>query len=259
MSATSYTALAHALVDLSKEAGAAILKHYHPALHVTYKEDGSPLSQADLDSHHLIVERLRALTPHIPIISEEAIPAPSTSPTLFWLVDPLDGTKEFINRNGEFTTNIALIENGMPILGVVYAPAKKLLYLGAHHWGAFKQDNNGPFTPITMRHPMHNNIKVVGSRSHGQNDETSDWLKGYIINDFLPVGSSLKFCYLAEGKADFYPRLGRTMEWDTAAGHAILLAAGGEIYVKGQTVLRYGKPQFKNPHFCAKAKNISPC
>ena len=169
----------------------------------------------------------------------------------FWLVDPLDGTKEFLKRNGEFTVNIALIERGTPVLGVVLAPASGRLFAGAAGAGAFVEDESGRRMTIVCRRVPAAGLTVVSSRSHGDVEALNAYLAGRIVASHVTAGSSLKFCLVAGGEADLYPRFGRTMEWDTAAGHAILRAAGGRVTDLNGAELRYGKPDFANPHFVA--------
>lgn len=247
--------LLQALVELSWRASEKVLSFYNNTIEVTSKEDGSPLTKADLASHHLLCDGLRKLTPNINIISEESgteTPMHALHET-FWLVDPLDGTKEFINKNGEFTTNIALIEKQMPTLGVVCAPALGILYAGVVGGPAFKETKDKTRTPLALNYNVEKGLIVVGSRSHGNPSEMEAFLKGKKVNKFIATGSSLKFCRIAEGKAHIYPRLGRTMEWDTAAGHAVLQAAGGKVTKMDNSPLRYGKPGLDNPHFIGKA------
>ena len=218
----------------------------------TSKADNSPLTMADLAAHRTIVDALTRLTPEIPILSEEAaeIPYPERSQwTRFWLVDPLDGTREFIKRNGEFTVNIALIENGEPVLGVVYAPVPDVCYYGARGAGAFMQRGNGAAQPIAVKpHTAGEPIKVVASRSHSD-ARTEALLKQLGDHQCVSMGSSLKLCLVAEGAAHFYPRLGPTMEWDTAAAHAVVTAAGGAVCDMNGEELRYNKADLHNPEF----------
>jgi len=231
-------------------AGAEIMRIYATDFTVTTKGDSSPVTEADQKAEAIILEGLKHLAPGIPVIAEEEAAAgrfPTTAGT-FFLVDPLDGTKEFISKNGEFTVNIALIENGKPVLGAVYAPALNRLYWGATGKGAFMADVTAGVTgearQITVRQPEHGLI-AVGSRSHG-GAETQEYLKAYTVADFVAAGSSLKFCLIAEGRADIYPRMGRTMEWDTAAGDAVLRAAGGRVETLDGQPLKYGK-RFQDP------------
>lgn len=243
------------LVPIARAAGAAILEVYATDFGVRSKEDASPVTEADERAEAIILERLAKLTPDIPIVSEEAasrgaIPATGRS---FWLVDPLDGTKEFINRNGEFTVNIALIEAGAPVLGVVHAPALDCLYGGAQGEGAFMWDSRAR-RAIACDHGREGGLIVVSSRSHGDAEALERFLAGRTVASSVSAGSSLKFCLVAKGEADLYPRFGRTMEWDTAAGHAVLLAAGGEVTDLTGKRLAYGKPGHENPAFIAAAQ-----
>lgn len=243
------------LITLSWRAGNAILEFYHTDKNITIKEDGSPLTKADLASNEIICTGLKKLTPDIPIISEESasFEVLNNDEEPFWLVDPLDGTKEFINKNGEFTTNIALIEQCEPTLGVICAPAIELAYAGIVGIGAFKQVGNRKKTSISTRSPTKSGSVVLGSRSHASAGEMTKFLEGKKVLKTIPVGSSLKFCKIAEGSAHIYPRLGRTMEWDTAAGHAILLAAGGSVESIDKRELQYNKINFENPFFIAQS------
>jgi len=264
---------------LAREAGALILQVYATDFAVLGKADASPVTEADELAERCIVAGLQALAPGVPIVAEEAA-SRGESPAAaarFWLVDPLDGTREFIARNGEFTVNIALVEGGRPVLGVVLAPALPqgpVLYLGVagqgawraawaprapgDAWGfapAFPPGQGAPWQPIHARAAPPAGITVVGSRSHGDDQAMQTFLASRSgsppVADRRGIGSSLKFCLLAEGQADLYPRLGRTMEWDTAAGHAVLQAAGGRVLTLQAEPLSYGKPGFENPHFVA--------
>lgn len=239
---------------IAHEAGQIILRFYNDRIDVSTKGDGSPVTQADHAAEAVIVPALRHLTPDIPVVAEEASALhgyPDLSGPRFWLVDPLDGTREFIDRNGEFTVNIALIENGAPVLGVVYAPAAGDLYAGAGagtalHWMEGRGEH-----PIRTRARPADGLTVVASRNHGSGSALDAFLEGFAIRDRIACGSSLKFCALAAGRADLYPRFGSTREWDTAAGHAVLSAAGGRVDTADGAPLVYGKPEFLNPHFVA--------
>lgn len=253
-----YPHLLNELINLSWEAARPILEIYNEDFEVAIKSDKSPVTEADIVSHGIIFKGLSHLTPHIPIVSEEDSDLPSVASDIFWLVDPLDGTKEFISHNGEFTVNIALIEKGQPVLGVVRAPALGVCYAGIVGQGAFKimfdaREKQFPIRSISKVALGNDVIKVVGSRSHGDPSLMDDFLSNYKNHEFIPVGSSLKFCHLAEGMAHIYPRFGRTMEWDTAAGQAVLMAAGGSVCSLDGTPLKYGKLGFENPPFIAKA------
>jgi 3'(2'), 5'-bisphosphate nucleotidase len=244
-------------VALAREAGGAIMKVYsemNPS--VEYKRDDSPLTQADLASNRIIVEGLTRLAPEWPVLSEESREIPfeqRRSWGYFWLVDPLDGTKEFLKRNGEFTVNIALIEGNAPILGVVYAPAIDRMYFAGKGAGAWKADLE-TVSAIRTGGPGNGTKRVVVSRSHGSGEENLDRFIGAAENcEFIPMGSSLKFCLVAEGAADIYPRTGPTMEWDTAAAHCIVEEAGGAVTGVDGNSLHYNKPVLLNPGFVAKA------
>lgn len=245
-------ALHAALLDIVRDAGECVMAVYATDFEVADKADASPVTLADRRADDLIVARLRALTPDIFIVSEESTEAGQrpADGAPFWLVDPLDGTKEFINRNGEFTVNIALIENGRPVLGVVLAPALGRLFSGIVGEGAWLEDEGGR-REIRCRVPPAAGLTVVASRSHGDAVALDAYLAGRKVADLRNAGSSLKICLVAAGEADVYPRLGRTMEWDIAAGHAVLAAAGGRIEQVEGAPFTYGKPDFANPHFAA--------
>jgi 3'(2'), 5'-bisphosphate nucleotidase len=241
------------VMRIARRAGAAIMEVYHSGdSGETSKADNSPLTLADLAAHRIIVEELAGLTPDIAILSEEAadIAYPVRSQwTRYWLVDPLDGTREFIKRNGEFTVNIALIESGEPVLGVVYAPVLDVCYYGARGSGAFVQRGNAAAQPIAVKpHTAGETIRVVASRSHSD-ARTEALLKQLGDCQCISMGSSLKLCLVAEGEAHFYPRLGPTMEWDTAAAHAVVNAAGGIVCNLAGEELRYNKVDLHNPEF----------
>lgn len=245
-------ALLEQLLPLARAAGEIILDIYATEFAVRGKTDNSPVTEADEKAEAVILRGLAQLTPDIPIVSEEAaaagrIPAVGQA---FWLVDPLDGTREFVNRNGEFTVNIALIDGGVPVAGVVLAPALGRLYAGALGAGAFVEDAAGR-RAIACARSSDDGLIVVSSRSHGDAALLERFLAGRKVASSVTAGSSLKFCLLASGNADLYPRLGPTMEWDTAAGHAVLLAAGGRVTDLAGRELEYGKPDFTNPHFVA--------
>ena len=240
------------VMAITREAGALIMEIYRSDFEVRGKQDASPVTKADEKAEHLILERLSTLQSRFPVVSEEAAAA-GFVPEMgqcFWLVDPLDGTKEFIQRNGEFTVNIALIDNGIPVLGVVFAPALDRMYAGAIGLGAWLEVQ-GKRQAIECRSIPEDGLDVVASRSHGDADALDQFLKGRLVRSRKSAGSSLKICLVAEGEADLYPRLGRTMEWDIAAGHAVLVAAGGQIHAHNGDVLSYGKRDLSNPHFYA--------
>lgn len=242
-----------------REAGVVILEVYSKDIAVSRKSDDTPVTIADQRAETVLLRCLSMLTPDLPVVAEEAVaiggaPDPAELGERFWLVDPLDGTREFIDRNGEFTVNVALIEAGTPVLGVVFAPALDRLYSGIVGQGAWREDVDGR-REIHARQPNTHGVDVVASRSHGDADALKNFLQGQAVASIKPAGSSLKLCLLAEGSADLYPRLGRTMEWDIAAGHAVLAAAGGSVTrLDDQSALRYGKPGFENPHFVAQGR-----
>ncbi len=221
-------------------AGAAIMQIYDGAFAVQHKVDDSPLTLADLESQRIILEALTALTPDIPVLSEESAQAPwaeRKSWQKLWVVDPLDGTREFVKRNGEFTVNIALVVDHEPVLGLVAAPAQGLLYWGAAGVGAFSRHRDAAQQILRVSAPT-TPLRVVGSRSHAS-PETASYLARLRPHVMTGIGSSLKFCLIAEGKADLYPRFGPTSEWDTAAGQALLEAAGGHVTRMDGHRLRY--------------------
>ena len=241
------------LVELIRAAGRAVMDVYSTDFSVRRKSDESPVTEADEQAEQIILQGLSRLLPGVPAISEEAGSSgiPAQAADLFWLVDPLDGTKEFIGRNGEFTVNLALICHGRPIFGLVLAPALDRLYGGGEGVPAFVEDVDGR-RRIAVRSVPEEGLTVVSSRSHGDSAALEAFLDGRKVAHQVAAGSSLKLCLVAEGKADLYVRLGRTMEWDIAAGHAVLAAAGGSVLcVEGRTPLRYGKPGLDNPHFVA--------
>jgi len=234
------TALAEALMPIVARADAAIMQIYDAGFTVQHKADDSPLTQADLESQRHIIEGLNRITPGIPILSEESAQAPWSERQSWrelWVVDPLDGTREFVKRNGEFTVNIALVVEHEPVLGVVSAPAQGLLYWGAAGVGAFSHHRGAAPSPIHVAAPQRP-LRVVGSRSHASPD-TAAYLARLGPHHMAGIGSSLKFCWVAQGKADLYPRFGPTSEWDTAAGQALLEAAGGQVTRVDGHRLRY--------------------
>jgi len=239
-------------VALAKSAGDAIMEVYATDFDVQAKDDNSPLTQADMASHRVIDAGLRELTPGIPIISEESgLPAfeeRSQWPT-YWLIDPLDGTKEFVNRNGEFTVNIALIEGRQPVLGVVHVPVTGKTYTGCEGVGAAVRESGGGSRSIAVARESAAPIRVVGSRSH-RGASLDAFLERLGDVEMLPMGSSLKFCVVAEGAADIYPRLGPTSEWDTAAAQAVVEQAGGAVLeLDGRPLAYNAKEDILNPHF----------
>lgn len=248
-----------AVCNIAVQAGGSILDVYEKAFEVEYKEDKSPLTAADKASHRIIADELRKLYPHIPILSEEGKNVSFSERKTwerFWLVDPLDGTKEFIKRNGEFTVNIALIEGGRPVMGVIYIPVEDVLYYAEQDKGAWKQNKEDKPAEIHVKEkPNGDGLVVVQSRSH-PSDELQRYLETLPVKESIARGSSLKLCAVADGSADIYPRLGPTWEWDTAAGHAIVEAAGGYVVDRNKASLRYNKEIIKNDHFIA-VSNLS--
>ncbi len=250
--------LLESLTALARQAGAVVMSVYATDFAVRGKGDASPVTEADERAEAVILAGLAQLAPGIPVVAEESVAAghtPDISSGRFWLVDPLDGTKEFISRNGEFTVNIALIDHGRPVAGVVLAPAvggpAGRLFAGAEGLGAWVEDAQG-HRPIQCRPVPAEGLTVVASRSHGDAAALDAFLAGRPVAQLANAGSSLKLCLIAEGAADLYPRHGRTMEWDIAAGHAVLAAAGGGVWLTdGHLPLGYGKPGFENPHFYA--------
>ncbi|WP_319533076.1 3'(2'),5'-bisphosphate nucleotidase CysQ [uncultured Cohaesibacter sp.] len=259
------TGLCDGLVEAALEAAEVILDIYETDFDVEIKGDESPVTRADQAAEAIILKHLAALAPGIPVVAEESVAA-GHIPDIdgeFFLVDPLDGTKEFIKRNGEFTVNIALIRDNVPVMGVIHTPAKGFLFAGEVGKGAWRAEVADPrksheltnCRPISVRTPGEE-VCVVGSRSH-HTPEAEAYLKAYCLGEKKAIGSSLKFCLLAAGEADLYPRYGRTMEWDTAAGDAILSAAGGTVLTTDGARLTYGKrlqddAPFANPFFIAK-------
>ena len=251
--------------DVAPGAGQAIMEIYEQsaeqlAQHTSQKADNTPLTEADLAAHRKIVTGLHALTPDIPVVSEEdASSLKHRDPEgLFWLIDPLDGTKEFLARNGEFTVNIALISRGEPVWGVVYAPAMDTIYWGGPYHGALRKIRDQNPTLLVLS-PLpawaERTLRVVASKSH-LNTETEQFIRSLGPVDLIQAGSSLKFCRIAEGEADIYPRLAPTCEWDTAAAQAVVKGAGGHVFdIRGET-LRYGKKDILNPYFIA--ANVDP-
>lgn len=250
----------HNIIEIANLAGKAILEIYQKDFSVEYKDDKSPLTEADKVSNEIIVDALKELTPEIPIISEENKLIEyevRKSWKKCWLVDPIDGTKEFIKKNGEFTINIALIENGNPILSVVGVPAQNIIFYAEHGKGAFKIENNIT-TKLMATTVSEDTIRIVGSRSH-QTPEliafVEEQKEKYPNVEFVAAGSSLKFCLIADGKADIYPRLGPTMEWDTAAGHLVATEAGTEVVIwNTKSKLTYNKENLLNPFFIVQKK-----
>jgi len=252
-----------AISTIAWQAGEIILKHYaDEAIQSRRKDDQSPVTAADEDAEAYILARLSEFAPGVPAIAEEETAAGRVQHIggRFFLVDPLDGTKEFLNRNGEFTVNIAEIVDGVPVRGVVFAPAKERLFMGELETGAYELATKPGVAPdfsqarvIKACEPGGDGLIAVASRSH-RDAKTEEYLAAYPVKDFVAAGSSLKFCLVATGEADIYPRHGRTMEWDTAAGHAVLAAAGGSVTTIDGKPFVYGKTdeKFANPYFVAR-------
>ena len=239
------------LIDVAKDAGNIIMEFYSTSFEVRHKIDNSPVTEADERAERNIRLALEKRYPEIPFIGEEGYSSgdrPDISGGIFWLVDALDGTKEFIQQRDEFTVNIALIEFGCPIFGIVHAPAREETYWGSHS-GAFNEIKGKKRQTIQTRDPDKNGLTVTLSHSHRANEE--EYLKDFNVKERLHYGSSLKFCLVASGIADLYPRLGNTSEWDTAAGHAVLIFAGGKMTQPDGKAFLYGKKDIVNPHFVA--------
>lgn len=245
-------------------AGAKIMQVYDgPDFEVKSKSDASPVTEADEAANEIIASGLRAAFPDVPLITEEEAESHAQRADTFLIVDPLDGTKEFIQRRGDFTVNIAYVENGVPVRGVVYAPAKGRLFYtlaagaSVEEMGAHDLDSTGPIQPIAVNHaPDNAALMVVASKSH-RDGATDDYIAKYAVRDMTSAGSSLKLCLIATGEADLYPRLGRTMEWDTAAGDAVLRGAGGvTVDFHTHNALTYGKAGWDNPFFIAYAPGV---
>jgi 3'(2'), 5'-bisphosphate nucleotidase len=252
MSADAARLLA-AVTGIARRAGQEILEVYGAGeILSTAKADDSPLTVADLRAHRLIEDALQALTPGVPVLSEEAADIPYSERSRwqrYWLVDPLDGTKEFISRNGQFTVNIALIQGHAPALGVVHVPVRDTSYQGIPGQGAWRANAGEAAVAIRVSERSANPVRVVGSRSH-RGDSLDAFLARLGAHELIPVGSSLKFCMVAEGAADVYPRLGPTSEWDTAAAHAVVEGAGGAVHTREGAVLRYNtRAELLNPFF----------
>lgn len=258
-----YQQLVTVMRRLSIEAGDKIMEIYgSDDFEVKTKSDESPVTIADEAADKIISDGLRAAFPDVLLVTEEQSATHSTQGDTFLIVDPLDGTKEFINRRGDFTVNIALVEGGVPTRGVVYAPARSRMFFtladgsAVEETGDFPKDSMGPVQPISVSNPDNAALMVVASKSH-RDQATDDYIAKYNVHDMKSAGSSLKFCLIATGEADLYPRVGRTMEWDTAAGHAVLAGAGGAVVrYDNLTPLTYGKADFANPFFIAHAPGV---
>ena len=259
----NYEDLIPVIRKLALEAGDKIMEIYQADdFDVKLKSDESPVTAADEAADAIISAGLRAAFPDVMLVTEEQSDTHTVKGDTFLIVDPLDGTKEFIHRRGDFTVNIAMVEGGVPTRGVVYAPAKNRMFFTladgktVEEVGALDKDVMGTLIPISVSNADNTALMVVASKSH-RDQATDDYINKYAVNDMKSAGSSLKFCLIATGEADVYPRLGRTMEWDTAAGHAILLGAGGDVVrFDDQTPLKYGKADFANPFFIAFAPSV---
>lgn len=255
--------LTHVMRRLALDAGERIMQIYDaPDFEVRAKSDASPVTEADEAADALISEGLAEAFPQIPLVTEEQAATHAQAVTTFLIVDPLDGTKEFVQRRGDFTVNIAYVEDGVPLRGVVFAPAKGRLFYtlpdgrSVEEDGPFDKDAPGVQRPVGVSVPDNRALMVVASKSH-RDQATDDYIARYAVRDMTSAGSSLKFCLVATGEADLYPRLGRTMEWDTAAGDAVLRGAGGEVVrFDDHVTLTYGKAGFENPFFIAYAPGV---
>jgi 3'(2'), 5'-bisphosphate nucleotidase len=258
-----YEKLTLVMRRLALEAGDKIMEIYgYDDFDVKSKSDDSPVTAADEAADKIISDGLRVAFPDMLLITEEQADTHSATGDTFLIVDPLDGTKEFIHRRGDFTVNIALVEGGHPTRGVVYAPAKGRMFFttadgqSVEETGALNKDTVGPMTQISVSKPDNTALMVVASKSH-RDQATDDYIGKYAVKDMKSAGSSLKFCLIATGEADLYPRVGRTMEWDTAAGHAVLKGAGGDVVrFEDHAPLTYGKNGYANPFFVAYAPGI---
>lgn len=247
---------------LALQAGDRIMQVYSgPDFEVRAKGDASPVTEADMAADAVISAGLRAAFPEVPLITEEQAASHALTARTFFIVDPLDGTKEFVQRRGDFTVNIAYVETGVPVCGIVYAPAKGRLFYTRADGSAVEETGPfgpepGPVTTLRVSTPDNSALMVVASKSH-RDQATDDYISRYAVRDMTSAGSSLKFCLLATGEADLYPRLGRTMEWDTAAGDAVLRGAGGRVVTfDDRQPLAYGKPGWDNPFFIAFAPGV---
>ena len=252
------------ICNISIRAGNKILEYYKDDIEVTHKNDSSPLTKADLASNKIIKTALHNLDTTIPILSEESLVEWGTrkSWNKYWLVDPLDGTKEFIKNNGEFTVNIALVEKNNPILGVIFAPAKSVIYFAKKGYGTFTIDTSVELNSLEKATQIFvfkksDPVRIIGSRSHSNNSFTTWVNEKFPKAQIIQAGSSLKFCLIADGNADIYPRFGPTSEWDIAAGHIILNEAGGKILTLSNKEIKYNKKEsLLNSEFIASNNNI---
>lgn len=253
MNSTNYNEYLVSACEIAREAGHIIMGYFSNGYTSNKKLDDSPVTEADIAANKYIIEKLTAIAPNIPIIAEEDETLGSSEHKRFFLVDPLDGTRSFVRGEPEFTVNIGLIENNQPVFGVIYCPPQDILYFGMVGENAYKQTVNDKPRIIKTRKFPSDGLTVVRSRSH-PSKATNDYLQTLQIKELVSGSSSVKFCMVAEGSADIYPRFGRTMEWDTAAGHAILNAAGGRVETADGKPFLYGKKDFENPAFIAFGK-----
>lgn len=258
MTASLHQQIETAFRTIALQAGAVIMEVYgRPDFGTRSKADSSPVTEADEAADALIRAELARALPGIPVVTEEAADSHSLRADRFIIVDPLDGTKEFVQRRGDFTVNIALVENGVPIRGVVYAPAQGRLFYTRADGASVEEMADGTLRPLRVSTPDNAALRVVASKSH-RDAATDDYISRYAVADMKSAGSSLKFCLVAGGEADFYPRLGRTMEWDTAAGDAVVRGAGGQVLrLEDHTPLTYGKPGYENPFFLVLAPGVT--
>lgn len=249
MNSTTHFEYLEACGDIAREAGRLLMGYFQGSFATQHKADLSPVTDADLAANRFICEALQKLTPRIPVIAEENESFTREEHSLFWLVDPLDGTQSFVRGDPHFSVNIGLIKNRRPILGVIYAPPQEMLYYGVPGKGAFRRAAGGKAEIIRTR-VSPEKLTITRSLSH-PSATTTAYLKNFNVGNVIRMSSAVKFCLVAEGQADIYPRFGRTMEWDTAAGHAIVEAAGGRVELASGQPLIYGKPDFANPPFIA--------
>jgi 3'(2'), 5'-bisphosphate nucleotidase len=249
MNSTNQNKYLESVIEISLKAGEILMRYFKNGYVLNHKDDKSPVTDADIAANALITNALKEIDASIPVIAEED-EVLGDSAERFWLVDPLDGTRAFVAGEPEFTVNVGLIENGTPVMGVIYVPAQRLLYYGAAGQGAFRSHDGAAHQKISVRPKPTDGVVVVKSKSH-PSPKTQAFLDTIKVKEMIAGSSSVKFCQVAEGSADIYPRFGRTMEWDTAAGHAILNAAGGRVTTAEGAPLVYGKPGFENPYFIA--------
>jgi len=259
----NYAKICEIFRSLALTSGEVIMDVYNSSeFEVLLKSDDSPVTTADKKADEVISQGLKKFFPEVPIVSEEQVKSHDLNASVFFIVDPLDGTKEFIKRRGDFTVNIALVANGEPIRGIVYAPARQRLFYTDENGEAveemayFSVSKMGLVKKIKTAFSNNTALKFVASKSH-RDKKTDEYISRYSCKELVSAGSSLKFCLIASGEADLYPRFGSTMEWDTAAGHAVLSAAGGRVLqAEDKQPLKYGKPHYRNPFFIASSKTV---